>query len=164
MHKAPGSGPASAAAAPWGARPEKPGGDARQGRGWVTGEPACVGVLADRGAWGGAVKAPRARAHRCRPVAASGTADTSNGGWGGRAPRATGGPLPLPHTDRTPQTETRTALQSGRDEQTPECQSSPGGGVKREEQRKKLQTGPPKADGQTDHRRPSHSDKRESNG
>lgn len=57
MHQAPGSGPASATEAPRGARPGNPGGDARPGRGWVTGEPVCDGAHADRGCgcarWGG---------------------------------------------------------------------------------------------------------------
>ena len=79
MHKAPGSGPASATAALWGARPEKPGGDARPGRGWVTGGPACVWVHANRGGGGptntSARLPPRGRLGNCRR-------QQRGGGWG----------------------------------------------------------------------------------
>lgn len=88
---------------PRGARPEKPGGEARQGRGWVTGEPACLPT------GGRCVKAPPGTRTRLPPRGRLGNCRHPQ--RGGRAPRAApgqttaptapaDGPLPPPPTPR----------------------------------------------------------------
>lgn len=79
MHKAPGSGPAFATAAPRGAGPEKPGSEEGVVGGHVGASVAlacsCVCVR-ERANWVGGAR--RMRAHGCRPVAILKTAGASN--------------------------------------------------------------------------------------